>query len=309
MHLDDLQLFIQVARSGSFSAAARQLALTPAAVSSTVKRIEASLQRRLIERSTRALRLTPEGERFLDTCEALTARWAEGTAALRSDPGAVDGEVQLAAPADTTYQLLSPWLAPWLAAHPGLRLSLHVSDRLHDVRRESVDIAVRYGALPDSGLVARPLCSGPRIAVASPAYLRRRGTPRTPAELVGHDCLLWMLGGRANRDWRFWRGRHLRGEGELVRVAGVLCGDGSLARHWALQDRGIASKALCDVLDDLEAGRLVQVLPDHRGDEVPVHALLPSRAYLPARVRVVLERLVERFADLQRRMDAWRAPR
>lgn len=309
MHLDDLQLFIQVARSGSFSAAARQLALTPAAVSSTVKRIETSLQRRLIERSTRALRLTPEGERFLDTCEALTARWAEGTAALRSDPGAVDGEVQLAAPADTTYQLLSPWLAPWLAAHPGLRLSLHVSDRLHDVRRESVDIAVRYGALPDSGLVARPLCSGPRIAVASPAYLRRRGTPRTPAELVGHDCLLWMLGGRANRDWRFWRGQHLRGEGELVRVAGVLCGDGSLARHWALQDRGIASKALCDVLDDLEAGRLVQVLPGHRGDEVPVHALLPSRAYLPARVRVVLERLVERFADLQRRMDAWRAPR
>ncbi|WP_430420961.1 LysR family transcriptional regulator [Methylibium petroleiphilum] len=309
MHLDDLQLFIQVARSGSFSAAARQLALTPAAVSSTVKRIEAALQRRLIERSTRTLRLTPEGERFLDTCEALTARWAEGTAALRSDPGAVDGEVQLAAPADTTYQLLSPWLAPWLAAHPGLRLSLHVSDRLHDVRRESVDIAVRYGALPDSGLVARPLCSGPRIAVASPAYLRRRGTPRTPAQLVGHDCLLWMLGGRANRDWRFWRGRHLRGEGELVRVAGVLCGDGSLARHWALQDRGIASKALCDVLDDLEAGRLVQVLPDHRGEEVPVHALLPSRAYLPARVRVVLERLVERFADLQRRMDAWRAPR
>lgn len=309
MHLDDLNLFIQVARSGSFSAAARQLALTPAAVSATIKRIEASLQRRLIERSTRALRLTPEGERFLDTCEALTARWAEGTAARRSDPGAVDGEVQLAAPADTTYQLLSPWLAPWLAAHPGLRLSLHVSDRLHDVRRESVDIAVRYGALPDSGLVARPLCSGPRIAVASPAYLRRRGTPRTPAELVGHDCLLWMLGGRANRDWRFWRGRHLRGEGELVRVAGVLCGDGSLARHWALQDRGIASKALCDVLDDLEAGRLVQVLPGHRGDEVPVHALLPSRAYVPARVRVVLDQLVERFAALQRRMDAWRAPR
>lgn len=308
LHLDDLRLFQHVARGGSFTAAARQLALTPAAVSAAIKRIEAGLQRRLVERSTRTLRLTPEGERFLATCDALLARWAEDLAGLRAAPGEVDGEVRLAAPADTTYQFLSPWLAPWLAAHPGLRLSLHVSDRLHDVKREAVDLAVRYGALPDSALVARRLCSGPRVLVAAPAYLRRRPPPRQPADLAGHDCLSWMIDGQPHRDWRFWRGRSRRGEAQTVRVGGSLCGDGALARQWALAGRGIAFKALCDVIDDLDAGRLVALLPGYRSDEVPVHALLPSREYVPLRVRVVLDRLAAQFALLQRRLDAWRPP-
>lgn len=308
MHLDDMRLFAAVAELASFSAAARRLDLTPAAVSAAIKRIEATLKARLVERSTRAVRLTAEGEQVAQTCRAMLSQW-QGLQAALARPGDVDGEVHLAAPADTTYRLLSPWLAPWRAKRPGLRLHLHVSDRLHDLRREAVDIAIRYRPLADSSLVARPLCHGASVLVASPAYLARHGTPKQPADLLQHRCLTLQIGGRPYRDWPLRRRRARRAGGvEVVRVDGALCGDGALAHAWALEGQGIAFKALCDVLDSLEAGRLVQVLPEHLGPELPVHAVLPSREFVPPRVRAVLEELVGRFAALQTRMDAWRAP-
>jgi len=303
MHLDDLRLYVHVAQAGSLSAAARQLGLSPAAVSAAVKRIEAAQGVRLLERSTRALRLTAEGARFLDGCRRILDHWEETRSALQS--GAVHGEVRISAPADTTHASLAAWLADWRHAHAGVNLTLLVSDRIEDLMRESVDIAVRYGALPDSSLVARLLCSGPRVVVAAPDYVRRHGRPRTPDELAAHEGVFLLLDGQPYRHWPLWRGR----QKQPVRVAmrGGLSGNGALVRQWALQGRGVAVKALVDVIDDLEAGRLVQLLPDHHGGEVPVHAVLPSRGHTPRRVRELLALLVERYADTQARMQRWHA--
>lgn len=309
MHLDDMRLFAEVAELASFSAAARRLDLTPAAVSAAIKRIEATLKARLLERSTRSVRLTAEGERVAQACRSMLSQW-QGLQGALARPGDVDGEVHLAAPADTTYRLLSPWLAPWLDAQPGLRLHLHVSDRLHDLKREAVDIAIRYRPLADSSLVARQLCRGSSVLVASPGYVAQHGAPTRPGDLLQHRCLTLQIGGRLYRDWplRRRRARRAGGADEVVRVDGVLCGDGALAHAWALEGRGIAFKALCDVLGSLETGRLVQLLPDHVGPDLPVHAVLPSREFVPPRVRAVLDELAARFAALQARMDAWKAP-
>ncbi|MGH8445850.1 MAG: LysR family transcriptional regulator [Solimonas sp.] len=303
MHLDDLRLYVRVAQAGSLSAAARQLGLSPAAVSAAIKRIEAAQRVRLIERSTRALRLTPEGETFLDGCLRILDQWEQTRSALQ-DGGAAHGEVRISAPSDTAHSRLSPWLAEWQRTHPGVNVTLLVSDRVQDLMRESVDIAVRYGVLADSGLVARPLCSGPRIIVAAPDYLKKHGTPKTPDELTRHHAVFLLIDGRPYRDWPLWRGRQQ--QATRVRMQGNLCGNGQLVRQWALQGRGLASKALVDVIDDLEAGRLVQVLPDHHGGELPVQAVLPGRGHTPQRVRELLVLLTGRYAELHARMQVWR---
>jgi DNA-binding transcriptional LysR family regulator len=304
MNLDDMRLFVNVAQSGSFSSAARRLNLSPAAVSLAIKRIETEHRARLIERSTRAIRLTSEGLRFLEGCEAVLARWEETLATLGAPKDALVGDVHIAVPVDLTYRYLGKWLADWQSEHPRLRLTFRVGDRIHDLKRESVDLAVRYGGLADSALIAHQLCSGPRIPVASPAYLKR-GAPKTPADLKDHTALLWSAGEQAFAEWQFWRGRKTSGPSERVHVSGALCGDGLLARQWAVEGRGIAFKVLWDVIDDLEAGRLVRVLPEYRGDEIPVHAVLPSREHQPPRVRAVLAHLSAKFKELQQRMNRW----
>lgn len=302
MHLDDVRMFCVVAQAGSFSSAARRLNISPAAVSLAIKRIEAAHRARLFERSTRSIRLTAEGQVFLAGCESILATWEDTIAKLASPDGVLEGDVHIAAPIDLTYQHLGTWLADWQRKHPRLRLTLHVSDRMHDVKRDTVDIAIRYGELPDSSLVAHRLCSAPRVAVASPRYLARVEMPTKPADLARHVAVLWSAGDQPLRDWHFWRGPKVRGAGEVVRMRGDLCADGMLARRWALEGRGIAFKVLWDVIDDLEAGRLVRVLPNYRGQEVPVHAVLPSRTHQPQRVRAVLELLLEEFKALQTRM-------
>lgn len=201
MHLDDIRLFCRVARTGSFSAAARQLDVSPAAVSLAIKRIEAMHRVRLFERSTRVVRLTAEGAAFLSGCEATLAKWEETVAGLGSASEVLTGDVHVAVAADLAYQHVATWLADWQQRHPRLNVTLHVGDRMHDVKRESVDIAVRYGELPDSALIAHLLCRGPRVAIASPDYLARAGVPRTPEDLREHTGVFWAAGDKPYRDW------------------------------------------------------------------------------------------------------------
>ena len=295
MHLDDLRLFSRLAETASLSAAARQLDLTPAAVSAALKRIETQLGVRLIERTTRSIRLTAEGERFLQTCEAMLLTWTRGRATLNKGAHAVEGRVRIAAPTDTSLQFLCAWLGEYQAAYPRTQVVVLMGDRMHDVTREAVDIAIRYGELEDSSMVSRLLCRSERVLVASPRYVTRFGAPRSPADLAEHRCLAWLRRDQPKAQWSFGTPG---GSTETIVVRPVLCGDSAMVRAWALRGDGIAHKAMIDVAADLRAGHLVRLLGDHSGEIVPVSAVMPSGRYVPARVRAVLTFLADRFRTL-----------
>lgn len=295
MQLDDLNLFAKLAHAGSLSATARQLELTPAAVSAALKRIEGELGLRLVERTTRSLRFTKEGEQFAQTCESMLAEWSQGKAALQQSARGSAGVIRVAAPADACLQFLGEWLATYADTHPGTQIVTLVGDRMHDLTREAVDIAIRYGALDDSSLTSRLLCTSERVLVASPAYLKRFGIPKTLAELANHRCLAWLM---REQPKTLWRLVNRDGTAESVVVKPVLSGDGALVRAWASEGCGIAYKAHIDVANELREGKLVRVLPDYRGEAVPVYAMLQGSRYLPMRVRSLLEYLVEQFRAL-----------
>ncbi|MGO4393725.1 LysR family transcriptional regulator [Variovorax sp. M-6] len=288
----DLRVLVHTARAGTLTAAASALGITPAAASATLKRLESQLGVRLFERSTRAMRLTPQGQTLLDYAVRAFELLAEGESLVLADRGALVGTVRVAAPSDLTRVTLLPWLDEFLDLHPGLQLSLSVGDRLLDVTRDEVDVALRYGPLADSRLVARRLADSRPALCASPAYLRRHPAPQTPQDLLQHNCLTFHRGGRRQRLWRFVRNGH-RTE---VRVDGDrVVDDASLAREWALAGRGITLKSELDLQRDVASGALVHLLPDWETEPYPLHALLPSGRFVPARVRALVDFLALRF--------------
>ena len=295
MHLDDLGLFLRVAHAQSLSEAARHLDLTPASVSARLKRIEEELGVRLVERTTRALRLTPEGERFMQTCDSMTAAWARGQSLLRQDAREVEGRISIAAPTDTSAQFLSDWVADYAKAHPRLLVTLRVGDRMHDLPREVVDIAIRYGELSDSSMIGRVLVRSQRWLVASPGYLERSPPLRCPADLAAHRCLAWQSRDQPKIQWAFVSPA---GVPETVVVEPALCGDSFVVRQWAVRGHGVAYKASVDVAADVRAGRLVRLLEDYEGEAVPISAVMPSGRHVPARVRAMVDHLAARFAEL-----------
>lgn len=294
-NLDDLRVIVQAARTGSLTAAARVLGLTPAAASATLKRLETQLGTRLFERSTRALRVTAQGQIMIDYAQRALDLIAEGE--LQATIGNVElrGTVRVAAPSDLTRTTLLPMFDAFLALHPGLHLALGVSDHPRDVVRDEVDLAIRYGALADSQLTARVLAVAKPIVAAAPAYLERHGSPQTPHDLLAHNCLTFERGGRPYRAWRFAR----HGKWTEVLVDGDRSADdASLVSAWTLAGRGITLRSDIDLRADLDAGKLVRLLSDWDTEPYPLHALMPSARFVPQRVRALVDFLTARFAQL-----------
>jgi len=290
----DLKVLVHTARGGSLTAAARALGITPAAASATLKRLEAQLGTRLVERSTRALRLTPQGQILLDYAVRAFELLGEGESQVDADRATLVGTVRVAGPSDLTRSVLLPLFDEFLAAHPGLQLRLSVADRVLDVLKDEVDVAIRYGALADSRLVARTLALAHPVCSASPEYLRRHPAPRTPQDLAGHNCITFDRGGRRHRAWRFCRD----GQWTEVRVDGDRSADdASLAREWALAGRGVILKSEIDQSRDLASGALVPLLADWQTEPYPLHALLPSGRFVPHRVRALVDFLAARFGN------------
>ena len=292
-NIDDLQVLLHAARGGSLSAAARALDITPAAASATIKRLEAQLRTRLMERSTRAMRLTQPGQVLVEYATRALELLAEGEAQMDMERGALLGTIRVAAPSDLARAVLLPMFDEFLRVHPGVKLVLNVGDRVLDVLRDEVDIALRYGVLADSRLVARTLTHARTILTASPAYLKERGTPRSPMDLVDHNCIAFMRGGRLFQTWRFGRD----GQWTTVRVSGDrTVDDASLAHDWAVAGAGIILKTEVELRHDLRRGALVPLLTEWETEPYPLHALLPSGRFIPHRVRTLVDFLAERFA-------------
>jgi DNA-binding transcriptional LysR family regulator len=292
-NIEDLQVLLQTARAGTLTAAATTLGMTPAAASAALKRLEAQLGTRLFERSTRAMRITTQGELLLDYAKRAFDLLAEAEAQISSDRAELVGNLRVAAPSDLTRTVLLPWFDEFLELHPGLQLTLNVGDKPRDVVRDEVDVALRYGALSDSRLVARQLVAPYPVLCASPKYLKKHPAPQTPQDLARHNCLTFERSGKPSRIWRFAQ----HGVWTEVRVNGNRSvDDASLVREWAIAGVGIALKSALDVARDLESGRLVRLLPDWDTEVYPLHALLPSGRFIPRRVRALVDFLAAKFS-------------
>ncbi|POZ61455.1 LysR family transcriptional regulator [Chromobacterium alticapitis] len=289
VRLDDLQVFIRAADLGSLSAAARQLDLSPAVASAALKRLEAEVGAQLLARSTRSLRLTLAGERYLEHARTALSAVQAGGQALAQDRQALSGSLSLSMPSDLGRNALRPWLDDFLARHPGLSLQLRVSDRVADLYRQPVDVALRYGVPEDSSLVALPLApDNRRVLCAAPDYLARHGALDAPQGLRGRECLRLVLGEAVHERWSFARG----GERLAVAVAGRwMSDDGEIVRRWALEGRGIAYKSRLDVLADLRGGRLQPLLEGYETEAAPLYLVTPHRLMLSPAVAALREHL------------------
>lgn len=283
----DLAVFVRAADAGSLSAAARALDISPAAASATLKRLEAELHTQLFVRSTRSLRLTLEGERFLSHAREALRAIEDAEQALRGDQATLRGNLQLSMPSDLGRSLILPWLDRFIAEHPHVQLRASLSDHLADVYRQPVDVALRYGPPPDSSLIALPLSpDNRRVLCASPDYLARSGTPEHPEQLTEHNCLRQMIRGEIHERWRLQRGD----EDCTVRVQGDrVADDGHAVKQWALAGHGIVYKSWLDVSREVLDGRLQVLCRDWRGESAPLNLICPDRRLLSPLVQALRE--------------------
>ncbi len=289
-------MFVRTAEVGSLSAAARLLDTSPAVASAALKRLEFALQVRLFARSTRSLRLTAEGEAFLLHARQALQSLEAGRQQLAGSKSAISGPLQLAVPSDFGRNTLLPWLDTFMQTHPQVQLRLLLGDRVTDLFREPVDIALRYGEPEDSSLVALPVAVGNRrVLCAAPAYLQRHGEPRQISDLRQHNCLIYMLGGRAYERWRFHEDDRAHG----LQVAGDrLSDDADVVRRWAVAGAGVVYKSWLDVAGDVRAGRLQVLLPEVLGEPTPLNLICTHREQLSKPVHLLREFVQARCAEL-----------
>ncbi|BBP04800.1 LysR family transcriptional regulator [Sulfuriferula plumbiphila] len=290
LNFSDIQLFIRVSETGGISAAARSLGLMPATASAAIKRLERQLGSQLFERSTRSLRLTQAGEDFLGYCVQSSQLLEEGMAALKHGREGLSGEIHLGAPSDLGRDRLDEVLEQFRQRHPQIRLVMHLSDGIHDLYRNPIDLVLRYGLLRDSNLIAKKLCDNNRVICAAPAYVARVGRPENVEALAHHNCICFYRNGELFNLWRLF----YQGQPREVQVSGDRAADdGALVRKWTLQGFGIAYKSRLDIQSDLAAGRLIDLFPEARCEQVPLYAVYPSRQYQPARLKALLQFLQE----------------
>ncbi len=294
MHaLSDLQLFVRVADTGNMSEVARQLNLTPAAASAAIKRLETLLEATLFERSTRSLRLTQAGERFLGYCRPALELLDEGRTSVKQGRENLSGMIHVAAPSDLARNVLRDAFNQFQARYPGITLTLLLSDNMQNLYREHIDLSLRYGQMQDSSLVARKLADNHIIACATPNYLEKHGWPEVPADLATHNCLRLFRNGQLHSRWRFVKD----GVAEEVEVSGDrAANDGAMVKQWGLDHAGIIFKSWLDVRAEVASQQLIALFPAWQQESYPLYAVMPSRQYQPARVRALVEFLAEHFS-------------
>jgi DNA-binding transcriptional LysR family regulator len=293
-NLPNLVAFARIVSAGSLSAAARELDLSLAVVSKRLAQLEESLGVRLIQRTTRRQTLTEEGVLFHQQVLRILAEVEQAETLMSRRREAVSGLLRVSAPGALGRQWIAPIMADFQQLHPQLTLQLELTDVVVDLLDSNLDMAVRFGSLADSSMIARPLAPNYRVLCAAPAYIQRFGAPSEPDDLSRHRCIL--IGDQPRAEWRF------EGNDSIaVRVAGsLITNDGGAAHAWALHGDGIALKSIWDVGDDIAAGRLQRILPGYSMTAAPLHALYPHSRHLAPRVRVFVEFLGQRLRE------AWR---
>ncbi|MFW1678531.1 LysR substrate-binding domain-containing protein [Pontibacter sp. JAM-7] len=291
MNLNDIRLFIHVIEQNSFTAAADQLNLQKSTISRRIAQLEDELGVRLLQRTTRKLNLTEEGQDLYHRCLPLfneLSHIADQIAARRHEP---KGRLRITMPPEMGIFIMNDVIGSFMEMHPGIQLDVELSARLVDLVEEGIDLALRVGELADSSLIGRKIAESELALYASPAYLQRHGTPETPGDLPQHRCIAGLL---SHSDWSFcnWN------DDKPIQIDFRMRANSlSFCREMVLQNIGIGRmpKAFCAAL--VKSGDLVQVLDAYQLQPVQIHALYPSRRHLNPRVRLFIDHMLNSVHD------------
>lgn len=289
--LENVRIFLKAVETNSFSAAGRMLRLSPSVVSYRIQMLEDALGARLLTRTTRTMRLTEAGELFFEHCREIIEAVERAEASVAEASGvSAHGVLRVTAPLGLGRRVVAPMMARYRQAQPHTDVRLRLSDHLLDLVREGVDLAIRLARMEDSSFTLRKIAEVRRVLCAAPAYLARRGTPETPRDLAGHDCLLLRFPGSQQFRWTF----DFRGEAAAALVEGPLdADDGDVLTQWALDGLGLVMKPLFEVAPYIAQGRLVEVMPEARPQSLTLGVLYPTRRMLPPRTKSFIDLAAE----------------
>ena len=287
-----ISTFVDVIAKGSLSAAARAEGIAPAMIGRRLDALEERLGVKLLQRTTRKIALTHEGTAFLEDCQRILAELEDAETAVSERSAHATGHLLISAPAGFGRQHVAPLLPSFLAEHRDLTLTLSLNDRVVDLIGEGINVAIRIASLSDSNLIGVKLADNKRVVVASPAYLKRHGTPRSLDELAKHNCLAISSDG-SQRGWTFRQ----NGKNVTLKVAGnMVCNDGEVLHDWALAGKGLAWRSMWEVGTEIESGQLQTVLDEFAAPGNDIYAVFAQRRHLPLRIRALVDFLRRAYA-------------
>ncbi|MBS0348091.1 MAG: LysR family transcriptional regulator [Proteobacteria bacterium] len=290
----ELAFFCALVRLGSMVAVARELNLTPPSVSRRLAQIEERLGVRLLNRTTRRLGLTTEGEVYFTHAQRILGEIEELERVISSSRAAPRGQLRVNAPLGFGRSYIGPAISGFNRKYPDVEVQLQLTDRPVALPDDATDVSIRFGEIPDSRLIAKKIAANRRLLCASPSYLRSAGTPTHPQELAQHQCIVLRQNESAYGSWKLTRGK----QSETVKVQGKLStNDGEVALNWALEGHGILMRAEWDVAKYLRSGRLEQVLADCETPSADVYAVYMERLNLSAKVAYFVDYLREYLAQ------------
>jgi DNA-binding transcriptional LysR family regulator len=286
----DLGFFSALASSGSLSAAARELGITTPAVSKRLALMESRLGLALVNRTTRRMSLTPEGELYLESARRILGEIDGMEELLGVSKATPKGLLRVNATLGFGRSHVAPLISRFVRKHPQVEVQLQLSVNPPPLTDDSFDVCIRFGAPPDARVIARHIAPNRRLLCASPQYLSKHGIPKVPNDLVRHNCIGIRQGEEAYGVWRLSSGRGRASSTEAVKIRGNLTtNDGEIAVNWALDGHGVLMRAEWDIERYLRNGRLVQVLPQYYTPDADIHAVYPQRHQLAARVRAFVD--------------------
>lgn len=292
--LDDLSFFTVVVKRGSLAAAAQELGITPPAVSKRLAALEARLRVRLLNRTTRRMSLTPEGETYLGEGQRLVAELEELERKISGGSVVPQGLLRINATLGFGRKHVTPELSRFARAYPEVEVQMHLSDRPVNLVEQAFDLAIRFGEQLDSRITARKLADNRRFLCASPAYIAAHGMPASPRDLHRHSCIVLRESDEIYGSWHFRSGTRQ----ETVKVRGPLStNDGEAALSWALDGHGIVLRSEWDAAPYLRSGRLQLLLEDWDAPPADIYILFPTKSHLQAKTRAMVDFMLEAFRD------------
>jgi LysR family transcriptional activator of dmlA len=294
----DLGFFSVLASAGSLSAAARELGVTTPAVSKHLALMESRVGVALLNRTTRRMSLTPEGEVYLEHARRILGEIDDMEQLLGVSRSTPTGLLRVNATLGFGRSHVAPLISRFVRKHPKVEVQLQLSVNPPPLTDDAFDVCIRFGAPPDSRMIARQIAPNRRLLCASPHYLAKHGTPKVPHDLTRHNCIGIRQGEEAYGVWRLSSSRSKTVSTEAVKTRGNLTtNDGEIAVNWALDGHGILMRAEWDIERHLRNGRLVQVLPQYFTPDASIHAVYPQRHQLAARVRAFVDFVALAFAQ------------
>lgn len=291
----DLSFFYLLANQGSLAATARKLGVTPPAVSKRLSALEARLGIRLVNRTTRSMSLTAEGELYFSHAARILTQIDEVEQWVSSSRATPKGLIRINASLGFGRRYIGPALAAFFSRYPQVEIQLEISDHPLDLATHGFDLGIRFGTLPDAAVHARKIASNRRLLCASPLYLEKHGVPERLGDLQHHNCIFLRQNETPYGVWSFTTGSRTQN----IKVRGALgCNDGEVALNWALEGYGILLRAEWDIARYVRSGRLRLLLEDQTPTPADLYAVYPQQLHLPARVRSLIDFLVERFKHI-----------